>query len=74
MFYLQAPGECGIPLRDALTGKYIRLVGRDDAMFRERGPSVSIRLKVTLSPLSSKLVADPVEFSSGRGMGTGLDR
>jgi hypothetical protein len=45
MFFLQGPAECGIPLRDALTGKYIRLVGRDDAMFRERGPSVSIRLK-----------------------------
>jgi len=53
MFYLQGPGECGIPLRDALTGKYIRLVGRDDPMFRERGPSVSIRLKVTLSTFDS---------------------
>lgn len=45
MFYLQGPAECGIPLRDALTGKYIKLVGRDDPMFRERGPSVSIRLR-----------------------------
>ena len=62
MFYLQGPGECGIPLRDALTGKYIRLVGRDDAMFRERGPSVSIRLKVAISALSSKLMTDLVEF------------
>lgn len=74
MFYLQGPAECGIPLRDALTGKYIRLVGRDDAMFRERGPSVSIRLKVTPSPLSSKLIADPVESPSGRDMETGPDR
>ena len=62
MFYLQGPGECGIPLRDALTGKYIRLVGRDDPMFRERGPSVSIRLKVTPSTFGSELMADPVEF------------
>lgn len=54
MFFLQGPGECGIPLRDALTGKYIRLVGRDDPMFRERGPSVSIRLKVTLSLLGAR--------------------
>lgn len=45
MFFLQGPAECGIPLRDALTGKYIRLAGRDDPMFRERGPSVSIRLR-----------------------------
>lgn len=74
MFFLQAPGECGIPLRDALTGKYIRLVGRDDAMFRERGPSVSIRLKVIPSPSDSRLVANPVEPSSGQDMETGLDR
>ena len=74
MFYLQGPGECGIPLRDALTGKYIRLVGRDDPMFRERGPSVSIRLKVTPSPLSSKPMTDLVEFSSGQDLETGLDR
>ena len=47
MFYLQGPAECGIPLRDALIGKCIRLVGPDDEMFRERGPSVSLRLKVT---------------------------
>ena len=58
MFFLQGPAECGIPLRDALTGKYIRLVGRDDAMFRERGPSVSIRLKVSPPTLSSKPTTD----------------
>ena len=63
MFYLQGPAECGIPLRDALTGKYIRLMGRDDPMFRERGPSVSIRLRVNYSALVSQLaVADPTEF------------
>lgn len=62
MFCLQGPGECGIPLRDALSGKYIRLAGRDDPMFRERGPSVSIRLKVTPSILNSELMADFVEF------------
>ena len=56
MFYLQGPGECGIPLRDAITGKYFRLVGRDDPMFRERGPSVSIRLKVTLTTFGSESV------------------
>lgn len=62
MFFLQGPGECGIPLRDALTGKYIRLSGRDDAMFRERGPSVSIRLKVIPPTLGSRLMADLVKF------------
>jgi hypothetical protein len=74
MFYLQGPGDCGIPLRDALTGKYIRLTGRDDPMFRERGPSVSIRLKVASLPLTSKLMADRVEFSSGRDTEIGLDK
>ena len=62
MFFLQRPAGCGIPLRDALTGKDIRLVGRDDLMFSERGPSVSIRLKVTLSSLGSELMADLIEF------------
>ena len=62
MFFLQGPTECGIPLRDALTGKYIKLVGRDDPMFRERGPSVSIRLKVTPTDFGSELMADLTEF------------
>jgi hypothetical protein len=44
-FIMKDPDECGIPLSDALTGKYMRLKGRDDAMFVQRGPSVSIRLK-----------------------------
>lgn len=61
IFYLQGPAGCGIPLRDALTGKNTRLVSRDDAMFRGRGPSVSIRLNVTPPTLSSKPVADLVE-------------
>ena len=73
MFYLQGPAECGIPLRDALIGKYIRLVGPDDEMFRERGPSVSLRLKVTPPTFSSKLMADFTE-RSGRDMETGLGR
>jgi hypothetical protein len=46
MFIMQHPSECGIPLKDALTGRYMRLAGRDDPMFEQRGPSVSIRLKV----------------------------
>ncbi|EMD38916.1 hypothetical protein CERSUDRAFT_112624 [Gelatoporia subvermispora B] len=44
MFFTQQPAGCGIPLRDALNSKFIRLVGRDDLMFQNRGPSVSIRL------------------------------
>jgi hypothetical protein len=66
MFYLQSPSECGIPLRDALTGKYIRLMGRDDPMFRERGPSVSIRLRVSYPTVGLHTVIDLVNFSVAR--------
>lgn len=44
MFYLLSPDECGVPLREALNGRFMRLSGRDDLMFENRGPSVSIRL------------------------------
>ncbi|KAI0923976.1 hypothetical protein AcV5_009360 [Taiwanofungus camphoratus] len=44
MFYVQNPSGCGISLRDALNSKFMRLQGRDDLMFSNRGPSVSIRL------------------------------
>ncbi|GBE86470.1 hypothetical protein SCP_0903490 [Sparassis crispa] len=44
MFFTTDPAVCGIPLCDALTSKFMRLVGRDDLMFVNRGPSVSIRL------------------------------
>lgn len=49
MFYVQNPSGCGISLRDALNSKFMRLQGRDDLMFSNRGPSVSIRLMVSLS-------------------------
>jgi len=44
MFYTKTPKGCGIPCRDALASKFSNLVGRDDRMFENRGPSVSIRL------------------------------
>ncbi|TDL23685.1 hypothetical protein BD410DRAFT_720956 [Rickenella mellea] len=44
-FTLQNPNQGGIPLRDALTSRFMRLVGRDDLMFVQRGPSISIRLE-----------------------------
>jgi hypothetical protein len=40
----------GIPLKDALTSKFMRLVGRDDPMFVGRGPSISVRLMVSFGP------------------------
>jgi hypothetical protein len=46
-FYRQMPDELGIPLRDALHGRFARLAGRDEPMFKERGPSISVRINVS---------------------------
>ena len=46
MFFLQHPDGCGINCREAMSSKFSRLVDRDDAMFINRGPSVSIRINV----------------------------
>jgi len=43
-FYMQKPDEEGIPLKDAMHGRFARLALRDEPMFRERGPSISVRL------------------------------
>lgn len=40
------PDEPGIPLSDAITGRFVRLAGRDEPLFYNRGPSISIRLVV----------------------------
>jgi hypothetical protein len=49
-FYMQKPDESGVPLRDALHGRFARLVGRDEPMFKERGPSISVRINVSFTP------------------------
>jgi len=43
-FFMQKPDEEGIPLRDAMHGRFARLVSRDEPMFQERGPSISVRI------------------------------
>lgn len=48
MFYMQSPSRCGMSLQDALQGRFMNLRDRDDHMFEQRGPSVSIRLMVCL--------------------------
>ena len=50
MFLIANPDECGIPCRDALNCRFARLSGRDDQMFVQRGPSVSIRIMVSMPP------------------------
>jgi len=49
-FYMQKPDEAGIPLKDAMHGRFARLVQRDEPMFQERGPSISIRINVGITP------------------------
>ena len=58
-FYMSKPGELGIPLRDALHGRFAKLVGRDDRMFQERGPSVSVRLNVSI--ISRSFAVSPAQ-------------
>lgn len=43
-FFMQKPDEAGIPLKDAMHGRFARLVARDEPMFQERGPSISVRI------------------------------
>jgi hypothetical protein len=59
-FYMSKPDESGIPLRDALHGRFAKLVGRDEPMFQERGPSISVRLNVSLTPHS--FAVSPVKY------------
>ncbi|KAI0666752.1 hypothetical protein C8Q78DRAFT_1072139 [Trametes maxima] len=44
LFFTQHPDGMGIPLKDAISSRFMQLVNRDDSMFEGRGPSVSIRL------------------------------
>ena len=48
-FYMQKPDEAGIPLEGAMHGRFARLVARDEPMFQERGPSISVRINVSLA-------------------------
>ena len=48
-FYMSKPDELGIPLRDALHGRFAKLVGRDEPMFQDNRPSISVRLNVSLT-------------------------
>ena len=44
---MSKPDELGIPLRDALRGRFARLVGCNEPMFKECGPSLSVCLDVS---------------------------
>ena len=54
-FFMQRPDEEGIPLRDAMHGRFARLLSREELMFKERGPSISVRINVSPA-LHSKAV------------------
>jgi hypothetical protein len=51
-FFMHKPDEEGIPLKDAMHGRFARLVARDESMFQERGPSISVRINVSVAPHS----------------------
>lgn len=51
-FYMSHSDELGIPLKDALHGRFAKLVGRDEPMFQDRGPSMSVRINVSLFAIS----------------------
>ena len=53
MFHMQNPDRCGMSLVDALHSRFMNLCDRDDHMFEQRGPSVSIRLMVCLGRVVS---------------------
>src|SRR6266851_8725144 len=52
-FYMHKPDEEGIPLRDAMHGRFARLMGRDEPLFQQRGSSISVRIIVSLAPYGS---------------------
>jgi hypothetical protein len=48
-FFCENPEECGISLDDALRSRVKRLRQKEEPVFEDRGPSVSIRLEVSRS-------------------------
>jgi len=46
-FHMQKPDEEGIPLNDAMHSRSARLILRDEPIFQERGPSISVRINVS---------------------------
>ncbi|KAK0434520.1 uncharacterized protein EV420DRAFT_398780 [Desarmillaria tabescens] len=44
-FWVQDPSECGLALPDALHSRVRRLIDRDEPMFKDRGPSISVRIE-----------------------------
>jgi hypothetical protein len=75
-FYMQRPDEEGIPLRDAMHGRFARLVARDEPMFQERGPSISVRINVSTAFLCSlvNVLALTMYNSSGLAINPGVVR
>jgi hypothetical protein len=77
-FYMHEPDELGIPLRDALDGRFARLTGRDEPMFKERGASISVRINVSLTPhsfaVSLHLSNLMLYMTSGPAINRGVDK
>ena len=74
IMFLAANGEtCGIRCSDAMSSRFSSLYGRDDPMFENRGPSVSIRLMVRRSFIYT-YISLILMIISGRAMLPGAAR
>jgi hypothetical protein len=65
-FYSDDPARCGILLKDALHSRTRKLHNRDKAVFEGRGPSVSIRLEVRVSPTPVDLCSSCLQWPGYR--------
>lgn len=72
-FWMENPSECGISLSDALHSRVRRLLNREHTVFEGRGPSVSIRLEVSLILSFQKRVIKELYFS-GPVIASGADK
>ena len=73
LFLSDDPANHGISLSDALHSRVKNLLHREEQVFQDRGPSVSIRLEVSCQiPLSYPCLTNYV--FSGRDTGNGADR
>lgn len=71
-FMLMSPESLGVPLRDALSSHLQRLKDKDTTLFHGAGPSVSIRICVSVSRLLAESVTNR-QFS-GKDISPGVSK
>lgn len=63
IFMVDGPFEWGLPVADALKGDVRRLRDKDDFVFEDSGPSVSVRIQVRWILPKIVSVSDPRRYS-----------